>query len=456
MLIKYLCPPMFMGDDLAVHYGSLGDAGSSEDKYRRELVRIRKSSSFRIGVHIVSAIEKPWRLPLLPLSLPWLVLNLCLERLGRKAIPKFEQPNFSHSANRRSIVMFPTNGTGFGHFTRLLSIARRVKKLDPEIEIIFFTTMPTLHLLKREGVPAYHLPGRNKFNNMDAKTWNKIVEENIVNVLDIHKPSMFVFDGAFPYRGMLNSIQGRKEIKKIWLRRGTFKKGGTKIPVDSINHFDYIISPKDSVEQENHDMNFEPTVVKCDPVLYLDEIELRSRNDLRDRIGIPHDALVCYLQLGAGEINDIKSEINICLSELNKYENLYVVIGESMLGNRLPSIGGRVRILTDYPNSLDFKAFDFTIMAAGYNSYHEAVRFSVPTIAIPNMKTGMDDQLARAEIAEEAGAMIVLREVNQRRVQAAIDRLMDASVRKNMSKNCEKLHRPNGANQMAKWIIDEI
>ena len=100
-----------------------------------------------------------------------------------------------------------------------------------------------------------------------------------------------------------------------------------------------------------------------------------------------------------------------------------------MLGGRLPSIGGRVRVLTDYPNSMDFNAFDFTIMAAGYNSYHEAIRFSVPTISIPNMNTGMDDQLARVEVAEEAGAMIVLREVSKRRVQAVVERILDESVR---------------------------
>jgi UDP-N-acetylglucosamine--N-acetylmuramyl-(pentapeptide) pyrophosphoryl-undecaprenol N-acetylglucosamine transferase len=445
-----------MGDEPSVGFGKLDDAGSAEEKYRRELVRIRKSPSFRIGVHLITAVEKPWRLIFLPISVPWLIFSLGLERLGRKAIPEFEQPNFDATGNRKSIVMFPTNGVGFGHFTRLLSIARRIKKLDEEVEVIFFTTMPTLHLLKREGIPAYHLPGRKKFNDMRANTWNKIVEENIANVFAIHKPSMFIFDGAFPYRGMLNSIQGRDEIKKVWLRRGTFKKGSTKIPVDSINHFDYIITPKDSVELEEHDMEFTSTVVKCDPILYLDEIELRPKEDLRNRLGIPHDAIVCYLQLGAGEINDIESDISICLSELEKHENVYVVLGESMLGGRLPSIGGRVRVLTDYPNSLDFNAFDFTIMAAGYNSYHEAIRFSVPTISIPNMNTGMDDQLARVEVAEEAGAMIVLREVSKRRVQAVVERILDESVRNSMIKASEKLHRPNGANQMAKWIIDEI
>lgn len=445
-----------MGDDTQSGFGSLEDAGSEADKYRRELVRIRKSPSFRLGVHIIKAIEKPWRLILLPISIPHLILSIGLEKLGRKETPLFEQPDFSNNENRKSVIMFPTNGVGFGHFTRLLAVARRIKSLDSSTEVIFFTTMPTLHLLKREGFASYFVSGRKKFEDMPASVWNKIVEENLANIFAIHKPSMFIFDGAFPYRGMLNSIQGRKDINKVWLRRGTFKKGATKIPVDSINHFDYLITPKDSIELELNDVEFESTVVKCDPIIYLDEKELRPRSDLRDRLGIPDDALVCYLQLGAGQINDIESDIGVCLAELGKYENLYVVIGESMIGNRLPSIGGRVRILTEYPNSYDFKSFDFSIMAAGYNSYHEAIRFSLPTISIPNMKTGMDDQLARVEVAEEAGAMIVMREVNKEKMQAVIERIMDVEVRKKMALKSKKLHRPNGANQIAKWILDQI
>ena len=53
----------------------------------------------------------------------------------------------------------------------------------------------------------------------------------------------FIFDGAFPYRGMLRAIHSRTDIDKLWMRRGTFRKGSS-IPVDSINFFDAIIHPK--------------------------------------------------------------------------------------------------------------------------------------------------------------------------------------------------------------------
>ena len=133
---------------------------------------------------------------------------------------------------------------GLGTFSRLLSIAGRIKKLDEEVDFDILHYDAYIPSSQERRNPCIPPSGRKKFNDMPAKmSWNKIVEENIANVFAIHKPSMFIFDGAFPYRGMLNSIQGRDEIKKVWLRRA-IQMEDTKIPVDSINHFDYIITPE--------------------------------------------------------------------------------------------------------------------------------------------------------------------------------------------------------------------
>ena len=114
--------------------------------------------------------------------------------------------------NRNSIVFFPTNGVGFGHFTRLLAVANKIKKTDPEIEIIFFTTMPTLHILADFEFPAYHVSGRYRYKDMDPNVWNSICEEMLNMIFSLHRPKAFVFDGSFPYRGMLNAIKAKKIV----------------------------------------------------------------------------------------------------------------------------------------------------------------------------------------------------------------------------------------------------
>ena len=112
--------------------------------------------------------------------------------------------------------------------------------------------MPTLHLLYNDGFPTYHLAGR-KHDNMTASEWNAMVKSNFL-LDDQHRPTMFVYDGAFPYRGMLNALKGQRSLKKVWLRRGMFKKG-TNIPVDSIEHFDLIVRPEDSVPLKHQNSN---------------------------------------------------------------------------------------------------------------------------------------------------------------------------------------------------------
>ena len=94
-------------------------------------------------------------------------------------------------------------------------------------------------------------------------------------------------------------------------------------------------------------------------------------------------------------------------------------------------------------------------MAGGYNSFHEAIQSSLPTICLPNMNTGRDDQLARSSVAEEAGCMVVIRDKNRKVIQAAIDRIVETEVRDRMRNNFQLLHRENGASQVADWIVSQ-
>ena len=103
-----------------------------------------------------------------------------------------------------------------------------------------------------------------------------------------------------------------------------------------------------------------------------------------------------------------------------------------------------------------FDDFDFAILAGGYNSYHEAIQSSLPSICYPNTKTGTDDQLARAIVAEEAGCMIVVRKRTKSTISAAVDRIADSKVREKMRFNVSSLQRTNGAEQISSWIHDRL
>ena len=371
--------------------------------------------------------------------------------IGLKAQPKALQTN---SAGRdltkgNCVVLFPTNGVGFGHFTRMLAIAKRMKQQEPSLEIIFFTTMPTLHLLKPYGIPAHHISGPKYFKGVDSNEWNALLEEELTLCIETHKPSMFIFDGAFPYRGMLRAIQGRDSLKKIWMRRGMFRKGA-KIPVDSIQHFDSIIRPGDAISESTQEIDHGLEVLTSSPIVLLDQSDLLSREQSRYRLGIPLDCRAVYVQLGAGQINDISSEIRMTLDALLKYDNLHVILGESMIGDRIDIEMPNLHIIRDYPNSQYFNGFDAVIQAGGYNSFHETRAFGLPALFYPNMETGMDDQLARCKVAEEEGWGFVVEERTQRSIQEGIEILLSESISR------ENPHIANGAYTICEKLLNKL
>ena len=428
------------------------------ERYKREIVRLQHSGSYKVANFISKSIRKPFKAIILPMTLPFFILNIIRKKTGK--LPNHIDSNYSlseSSNNRNSIIFFPTNGVGFGHFTRLLAIAKQIRKTDSEIEIVFFTTMPTLNILAAEGFPCYYVPGRYRYEDMDPSTWNSICEEMLNLVFTIHKPKAFIFDGAYPYRGMLNALQSySNNILKVWIRRGSIKKKSSNIPIDSFTHFHAVIRPGDSMPA-NFDDEFDNAIplIKTNPIILFDSIE-SGQSSLRERLGIPKLSIVCYLQLGAGKINDTTSELNITIEELIKHPHIYVVIGESLIGDQIKFSHPRVRNIREYPNSKYFNDIDFAIVAGGYNTYHELIEFNVPSICYPNFNTGRDDQLARTELAENNKSMIVIRNRNKINISIAISKIIDDSTRKDMKLKLKSLKRSNGAKDAAKWILDAI
>ena len=112
---------------------------------KRENRRLRNSVSFQLGLHLTRAGRNPWRLLILPVSFPLLCLKIGLRRLGRITHSTDGLDlDYEVQPRKNAMILFPTNGVGFGHFTRMYAIAREMRKKDPSMEIIFFTTMPTL------------------------------------------------------------------------------------------------------------------------------------------------------------------------------------------------------------------------------------------------------------------------------------------------------------------------
>lgn len=351
----------------------------------------------------------------------------------------------------KSVLFIATNGAGLGHLTRCLAVARRLKKESPETEIIFLTTSLALNTVHREGFTAYCIPAKMLIKNITATQWNALLKNMMEELLELYHFSAIIFDGAMPYAS-ITAAMAKSDIPKIWIRRGSEKSSElVKQRVEAEKYFDYLIIPGEAKSQNADSDNKHYHV---SPIIYLDKSEIWSRDDVRKYLKIPENKVVVYVQLGAGKINDIDSDINRVITELRKHQDIVVVLGESIIGNELKIIEDDIIILKDYPNSKYLNGFDFAISACGYNSFHELIYFGLPTIFLPNMNTKTDDQYARAMLSEEYNAGIVVTDMRSNELSLAISRMCDQRQNQLMRENCQKIIEDNGADSAASLIVN--
>ena len=360
----------------------------------------------------------------------------------------------SISKTDNAILFMATNGAGLGHITRSLAIAKRIRILCPEKKIIFLTTSIALNIVKKEGFVAYHIPPKDLLgDDVDKTQWGNLLRIALDKLFELYNISAVIFDGAFPYAQFVNGIKKRSGVVKIWVKRGGEKEGTSDARKEREKDFDYIIIPGEAGEKiESVDNKHIPVP----SIIFMDKNELLSKEAVRKFFKVHNNKKLVYVQLGAGNINDINSQINKVITALRKRKDIMIVIGESIIGNSLDIYEDDVCIIKDYPNSKYFNGFDFVISACGYNSFHELLYLETPAIYLPNMETKTDDQYGRAMLAEKAGAAIVVKDVDSEELDNDIEKMCDLEKNSVMRENAHKLGIINGAEDAAKIIVSFI
>jgi UDP:flavonoid glycosyltransferase YjiC (YdhE family) len=314
----------------------------------------------------------------------------------------------------RGYLFFCVNGAGLGHVTRSLAIARRIRRLEPEARIYFLSSSQALDVISREGMVAYHIPPHSRFgDSLRSSEWSTLLAQQIQLIVDTHQPSVFVYDGVFPYRGVLEAIEQCQFVHTAMVLRLRHKHDRVPEMAEKLTAFNELIFPGEAGTNGDISELVPPELAKLpcrmvDPIVYLDREELLPREQVRAKWNVPPDKKLVYVQLGAGNINDIQALTEQIVSILAPRKDVAVVLAESPIAERV--FGGRadIRVLRHYPNSLYCNGFDLAITAVGYNTFHEQMHFGVPSVLIPNQETRTDDQARRAMTAHRALAAIAV------------------------------------------------
>lgn len=399
-----------------------------DSEVARELVRAQNAladimSSFKYQVVdlVVTAIKRPgWKAIRLPYDLMKMTIQELVtkdakdvrkEKLGfqskrvsiDKRIPTQEVLKID-GASSNAILFVPINGVGLGHLTRCLAISKSLERILPSKQMLFFTTSLALPILDQSGYYAYHFPSKTRYDRIaPGREWNALLENYLLEVLRFHRPQAIIFDGAKPYRGISNVMDRVEGVQKIWIKRGLYRSSKIAQDLDGyFQKFDVTIVPGEYgvVDEGQVMMN---NVFSVPPIILTDKSNELSRESACQVMDISDTTKNIYVQLGAGNINDICELTSAIIETLNSISGVSVVWGESPIARSEYRPRGSYRTLRDYPNSKYFAGFDLAILASGYNSVHEAIFFGLPAIFFPNGQTASDDQIARARLAETTG-----------------------------------------------------
>ena len=351
---------------------------------------------------------------------------------------------------QRTVIMFTANGEGMGHLTRSMAIAGR---LPDEVRPIFVTLSTGMKVVRDAGYFCEYVP---QPAGTDGGEWNNFLERRLVEIIRRYGAEAVVFDGIWPFWGMTRA-KAATGVRLAWIRRGMWKQNTSLRHLDRAGEFDLIVEPGEFA----HPYDKGPTVAEREqavcvpPVLLLDETDLLPAGEAKAELGFDPGRRAALIQLGSGNMNDVSGMAEMTAERLLRERDLDVAYADWVISRQSAELPEGVKRISTYPLGRYLRAFDFTISAAGYNSYHELIGFAVPSVFVPAEKQ-VDDQPARTRYAEAVGAGVNLEPFSPEGLDRALERILVAEERKVISDQCRALFPGNGAQQAADAIREML
>lgn len=344
----------------------------------------------------------------------------------------------------RRVLFVSSNGAGVGHLMRLMAYA---KQATDTIEPVFLTLSQGVKVVDDAGYLVEYLPSRG-VTNAPARDWHPHLRDRLVELFARYDIDTVVFDGTWPYQGLLDALLLCPDVTFVWSRRALWKKG-VKNPflTDPRGLTDLVVEPGDAAE--SHDVGatvrLRASATRVTDVRFVDDDEMLNRTDARTALQIDPDVTAVLVHLGAGNINDTSHTLGRLVSRLANEGHTAVYVTRSIIANDAGATYENVHGLSVYPLAKYLPAFDYAFAASGYNSFHEMLAAGVPCGWVANTDTATDDQAARARYAAHVGIGVDVTGETPEQIDAAVTRLSDAATRERMRERMRQRHQPNGA-----------
>ncbi|WP_416899033.1 MAG: glycosyltransferase [Minwuia sp.] len=340
---------------------------------------------------------------------------------------------------KRVVAFVCINGSGMGHATRILAIARRLPEGITPLIVSNSPALDAFDLLP--GAVIEHIPGFD-YLDMSRRAWTSQLRREFDALLRFYGATVVVQDGTALYPWLLDGVLGNDLGRRLaWIRRPMWRDVEAVYKnLENQKFCDLVIEPGEAAAEiddgpTTRAMELAPPparFVRTAPIRLLDDSEILDRPAARVRLGIGNGEKAVLIQLGAGAIERNWDAAGGAIAALRRRGGVRIFLARWKIAGDLPMFGEDVTVLDAYPLARLFPAFDMVVSAAGYNSYHELAAARVPAIFVPN-RMEVDDQARRAGHAATQGwAEVELRSpagTFAGRIEAAVNRVLERPSR---------------------------
>lgn len=313
-------------------------------------------------------------------------------------------------------MLFNINGSGMGHLSTCLAYANRLKgRARP----VFFSLASAIDIIHDMGFEADYMVSRF-WSRASSWAWDQQLALRLGLLFERVRPDIIVFDGTWPYRGLLHAAEVYGGAKLVWSDLVLYKADFRKVPVRD-EHFDLIIKLDEIGSSYSVERSGPPArTVRIPPVTILRDGELLDRHTARKHLGLDDTRRYALFSLGPGNLKDV-ADIGSGLASEMQQQGIEVIWLQAPISVSDSDVPGGTTPMSIFPVARYLRAFDVLVSAAGYNTSCEILQSGIPALLVPNTLVS-DDQTGRARrISDVSPAVVSPCETPQQRAEAVAD-----------------------------------